>query len=268
MPSRAVDYPFGTWGCEGGKTDTIATLTKDRTIGEPIAACFDNPTIAGEADAAGVSWRFYRTTSTATADSGRRIKPTQIYNGPDWNTDVISPPSQFLTDIGNGELANVTWITPTYGKLRSPRLRLEQRPGLGRQLVERGRREQVLELDGDLHHVGRLGRMVRSGQPPYKDYDGLGFRVPLIVISPYASRLRHARAVRDRERAALHGGQLRAAAAGRERCARKRSGDRSHAFDYTQKPRTFKKIAGGKPDAYWIQLERQSLPSREAGNHR
>ena len=25
-------------------------------------------------------------------------------------------------------------------------------------------------------------------KPPYKDYDGLGFRVPLLVISPYAKR--------------------------------------------------------------------------------
>ena len=34
--------------------------------------------------------------------------------------------------------------------------------------------------------------------PPYIDKDGLGFRVPLIVMSPYAkTELRFARAVRN-----------------------------------------------------------------------
>ena len=28
--------------------------------------------------------------------------------------------------------------------------------------------------------------MVRPGQPVFKDYDGLGFRVPLLIVSPYA----------------------------------------------------------------------------------
>jgi phospholipase C len=58
--------------------------------------------------------------------------------------------------------------------------------GIGHQ---RSRREQVLELDRDLRAVGRLGGgLYDHVPPPYKDYDGLGFRVPLIVVSPYAKK--------------------------------------------------------------------------------
>ena len=63
--------------------------------------------------------------------------------------------------------------------------------------------------------------------PPYDDYDGLGFRVPLLVISPYAKqRLRLARAVRNGERAALRRGSLRSGAARGSRRARDLAGQR------------------------------------------
>ena len=37
-------------------------------------------------------------------------------------------------------------------------------------------------------------------------------------------------------------------------------------FDFTQKPREFKKIAGSKAAEYWMQLERQPSPRREDGS--
>jgi phospholipase C len=113
--SEAVDAPQSYWGCDGGPQDTLPTLTEQRTYGAPIVACFNNATIASEADAAGVSWRFYAGSITGDGALWNAYQAdSPIYNGPDWTNDVISPPSQFLTDIANGQLANVTWITPTY----------------------------------------------------------------------------------------------------------------------------------------------------------
>ena len=59
---------------------------------------------------------------------------------------------------------------------------------MGRVAGQRDRQEPVLELDRDLHHVGRLRRLVRSRPAGVVDYDGLGIRVPLLVISPYAKQ--------------------------------------------------------------------------------
>ncbi len=94
---RAVDNPAGPWGCEGGKTDTIAQLTKKRTYGSRIVTCFDIPSIATQADRAGLSWRFY--TGGLYSDGGLWSSfqaESKIYDGPDWTTDVINPPAQFL----------------------------------------------------------------------------------------------------------------------------------------------------------------------------
>ncbi len=75
---HAVDWPIGnSWGCEGGKTDTLPTLLKTRAYGPRIRACFDIPTLADEADAAGVSWRFY-----ASGARPRRRLLVVISSGP------------------------------------------------------------------------------------------------------------------------------------------------------------------------------------------
>ncbi len=57
--SRTVDSPLTDWGCEGHTSDTVTTLTKLRSLGPPIRACFNQETLGGEADSAGVSWRYY-----------------------------------------------------------------------------------------------------------------------------------------------------------------------------------------------------------------
>ena len=48
--SHAVDGPPSSdWGCEGGQSDTIATLTKSRKLRhQRIVVCFDNPTIGSK----------------------------------------------------------------------------------------------------------------------------------------------------------------------------------------------------------------------------
>ena len=125
--SRAVDVPSAIGGdAKGWKSDTIGTLTKKRTYGPRVFPCFDNPTIAGEADAAGLSWRFYAMESSTIRDEHlvRRIKPTTRSS-----TDPIGMPTssirrlQFLKDVANGNLANVTWIAPTFVDLGSSRAR-------------------------------------------------------------------------------------------------------------------------------------------------
>ena len=109
----AVDLPAGEWGCDGGPYDTVETLKPDRSYGSPVQACFDYQTLGDELDKAGLTWRFY--TSTIDNDGGEWSGYQAVHHiryGPDWSADVITPQTQFFTDLSNGNLANVTWITP------------------------------------------------------------------------------------------------------------------------------------------------------------
>ncbi|HEU5479800.1 MAG TPA: alkaline phosphatase family protein, partial [Candidatus Tumulicola sp.] len=50
----AVDFPSAPiWGCDGGKGDTIPTITQSRTYGPSLRVCFNYQTLGDEMDAAG-----------------------------------------------------------------------------------------------------------------------------------------------------------------------------------------------------------------------
>ena len=256
--SSAIDYPTTTWGCQGGPSDTIQTLTKQRTYGPSIPACFTHPTIAGEADTAGVTWHYYTGAiygdgnlwNTFAADSA-------VYNGPDWSADVISPPSRFLTDIAAGQLSKITWITPTGADSDHPGFVGNGGPAWVASLVNAVGKSSFWKSTAIFVMWDDPGGWFDPVKPPHKDYDGFGFRVPLIVISPYAKQgyvthVQYETASVLRFMEDNFGLAPLAASDGR---ANDPAGD---ALDYSQAPRAFTKIAGAKPNAYWIREDRLS----------
>ncbi len=54
----SVNVPETYWGCTGGPSDTVATITKQRKYGKPQVACFDYQTFGDELDTAKLPWRF------------------------------------------------------------------------------------------------------------------------------------------------------------------------------------------------------------------
>jgi phospholipase C len=268
--SRSVDYPGESWGCEGGKFDTIGTLTPQRASSKPIEACFDNDTIAAEADRLGVSWRFYA--STINGDGGfwsSYQADRKIYSGPDWSRDVINPPAQFLADVGSGKLANVTWIVPTFETSDHPGANATQGPAWIASIVDAIGASKFWQSTAIFIMWDDWGGWFDPVPPVYEDYDGLGFRVPLLVVSPFARR-GYVTHVQYETSSVLRYIEdnfgLPPLAASDARA----NDPVSDAFDYTQPPRTFEKIPGGKPPAYWLRSQRNSndrqQPAEMPGN--
>jgi phospholipase C len=186
----SVDVPDYYWGCPGGDTDLVSTITHKRTFGKPQRACFNYETLGDEFDKAGLEWRFY-TSKYSKPFSGlwsayQAIK--HIYEGPDWKKDIITPQKTFLTDVAAGKLASFTWITP----LCPDSDHLACGGGFGPSWVT-----AVVNAVGESKFWDSTvifvqwddwGGMYDHVPPPFRGYDGLGFRVPLIVISPYAKK--------------------------------------------------------------------------------
>ena len=258
--SRAVDYPSGAWGCEGGATDTVPTLSAQRSDGPSIRACFTNPTIAGEADEAGLSWRFY--TGTIDGDGGLWSSyqaNRKIFRGPDWQADVINPPSQFLTDIGNGELADITWITPIFEDSDHPGLPGDSGPAWVASLVNAIGTSKFWKSTAIFIMWDDWGGWFDPVQPVYEDYDGLGFRVPMLIVSPYAKQdsVTHVQYETASVLRFIEDNFGLSQLAKSDERANDPAKD-ADAFNYQQQPRTFRKIRGGKAPSYWMQLERAS----------
>jgi phospholipase C len=265
--SHAVDGPLSAWGCEGGKTDTIGTLTKKRTTGPSIVTCFDNPTIGTNADTAGVSWRFY--TGGIYSDGGLWSSYqaiSSVYDKTDWSTDVVNPPAQFLTDIGNGQLANVTWITPNYATSDHPGLNASGGPAWVASLVDAIGTSPFWDSTAIFIMWDDWGGWFDPVKPVFKDYDGLGFRVPLIVISPYARQgsVTHTQYETSSVLRYIEDNFNLPQMAKSDARAKDPAADPT-VFNYGQSPRAFKKIHGARPAAYWFQLERNSTQRGKPG---
>ena len=161
--TRASTFPTSYWGCDGGPSDRVATITQKPYLRPTHQACFDYRTLGDELDTAGLTWRFYTSTiQQAMAANGRATRPLSTSrDGPDWQKDVITPQRQFITDIEAGTLAKRHVDHADLHRLRPRQLRRRLRPVVGHLARQRGRRKQVLEFNRDLRHVGRLGRSLR-----------------------------------------------------------------------------------------------------------
>jgi phospholipase C len=255
--ASSVNLPFGQWGCAGGSTDRVGTVTEDRNLKGPQQnPCYDYETLGDELDAAGVSWRFYTSKYLAPSSDGgsywsgyQAVK--HIYDGPDWLKDVIAPQNRFIADVRAGKLANFTWITPQCFDSDHVNCGGGYGPSWVAALVNTVGKSKYWNSTAIFVQWDDWGGLYDHVPPPFKDYDGLGFRVPLLILSPYAkenrvSHVQYETASVLRFAEDLWGlGQLAAA----DKRATSPAGD---CFDFKQQPRGFVPIKSPKGPNFFL----------------
>ncbi|MEO6834765.1 MAG: alkaline phosphatase family protein [Candidatus Tumulicola sp.] len=183
----AVDYPANSWGCPGGPTDKVYMISQLRKYPDGSEVpCWNPTTLGDELDTARLSWGYY---AVAVAQGGiwsAYQAIDHIYNGPDWSNNVFFPPSKFFTDLKNGGLRAVTWITPTFANSDHPSNNSKTGPAWVASLVNAIGESPDWSSTAIFVFWDENGGLYDPVPPPYADYDGLGIRVPLLIISPYA----------------------------------------------------------------------------------
>ncbi len=87
--------------------------------------------------------------------------------------------------------------------------------------------------------------------PPVEDYDGLGFRVPLLVISPYA-RKNHVSHVQYETASVLRFAEDLYGLAHLAAADARATSPAADCFDFSQEPRPFVKIKAPYPAKFFI----------------
>ncbi|HEY1428236.1 MAG TPA: alkaline phosphatase family protein [Candidatus Tumulicola sp.] len=185
---HSVNVPSLLWGCAGSTDDVVETLRAARQYGQNQIPCFDYTTLGDELDAAGLTWKFYTSPykfRTSGFWSGYQAVK-HIFNGPDWKADVMTPQKTFLTDVAAGKLANFTWITPLCRDSDHSACGGGGGPSWVSAIVNAVGESKFWNDTAIFVIWDDWGGLYDHVPPPHKDYDGLGFRVPLLVISPYA----------------------------------------------------------------------------------
>ena len=257
-----VDFPQGAWGCNShGKTDLIYQLTAQRTYGAQVPVCQNPQTLGDELDSAGVSWHFYAAATMGSIWSAYQAV-SHIYNGPDWTSDVVTPSSQFLADVSNPSkpyLANVTWITPTFTNSDHQGSKSATGPTWVASVVNAVGQSQFWDSTVIFVVWDDWGGWYDHVPPPQLDLDGLGFRVPLLCISPYAqqgvvnhTQLEFGSILRFVE----NNWSLGQLAASDSRATPADTG----CLNYSQAPRTFVPIASVHPASFFLRQPQSAQP--------
>lgn len=173
------------WGCDI-PNQTVKVEASDGSV-SVHEACFDFQTLADELDAQHYSWRYY----APPAGQGGYIWSSfdaikHIRYGPDWQ--FVVPTEQFMTDAASGNLPTVSWIV-------TPAKVSEHAPAsvcVGENWTVQMLNSLMRGPDWSSTAVfltwDDFGGFYDHVPPQQIDNYGLGFRVPLLVISPYAKK--------------------------------------------------------------------------------
>ena len=180
--------PGGAGGCDSPKGTLVQVITPQGSEPQNLRTypCFQRQSIMNEMDAAGVTWKYYQSTSGAGIWNGVDAIYSIWSNPAEMAADVVTPSSQVLTDIANGQLADVVWITPTKQASDHPRSTDGSGPSWVGSIVNAIGNSQYWNSTAIFVTWDDWGGFYDHVTPTvYNSYE-LSFRVPLIVASPYA----------------------------------------------------------------------------------
>lgn len=184
----ADEIPTGPhWGCDDSAGSTVNVLQPDGQEVTGPFPCFDYQTLGDLLDAAHVSWHYYA--PALNTQSGLFSAYDAIHHiryGSDWTKDIVSPETTILTDIQNGHLPSVSWVIPSFPNSDHPLAASNAGPAWVSSIVNSIGSSQYWSNTAIFITWDDWGGWYDNVPPPQLDVMGLGFRVPLIVVSPYA----------------------------------------------------------------------------------
>ena len=196
ISGQSGGYDSDRWAIAGGSgscgTDKLVeqilmTTPYPGEEGNNVPPCKDFPTIFDALTNAGHTWRYYSNSTAGFFSAPQAI--AHLYQSPNF----IVPSTLFLSDIGAGNLADVTFVIPWSFKV-------SDHPGEVRD-PEAGPRwvASIVDAIGTSAYWNNTAVVVwwddwggwfdhvrPPAAPVYPDPYEYGFRVPLIVASPYA----------------------------------------------------------------------------------
>lgn len=268
-----IDSPDGwPWGCDAPPHVVTKTISLRGYVGLngpfPCSNKFPNYSSGGYAtlrdllDAAGLSWKYY-TPCFSNSDGCARsdgcpdcdgdllnafdvIHPVRY--GSEWGTNVSMPETNILRDIKHSALPAVAWVIPSDDNSDHPGESADNGPSWVASVVNAIGTSKYWKSSVIVVLWDDWGGFYDNAPPPFQDnHGGLGFRVPAIVISPYAISGNSSQGGYVAHTQYEFGSILKYIEQnwhlGSLRTSDIRATSIGNLFDYSQQPRPFKKIA-------------------------
>jgi phospholipase C len=176
---------FSHSGCTGiGQTVLLIGPTGEES--QRIAPCFDHATLMDLLNPKNIDWRYYTTglswenTLWTAPDAIRHLR-----FGPSWSK-VIPSSVQVLLDVANDQLPAVSWVIPTGQNSDHAGVNTGGGPSWVAAVVNAIGNSPYWSNTAIFITWDDWGGWYDHVAPPIYDSYEYGFRVPLIVVSPYA----------------------------------------------------------------------------------
>lgn len=244
------------YGCIAPSNAWVYVLGPNGKVATTMYPCFEHQTLTDLMNAAGITWRYY-TPSAGSLWTGpnaiqhmcqpQTVAGVLTCTGTDWS-NVIIPQTKVLTDITSNNLAQVTWVMPSGQASDHAGINDGSGPSWVASIVNAIGNSPYWadtaifitwdDWGGWFDHVAPT--VISDGTSWGSGYV-YGFRVPLIVISPYAKAAYISHATHDfGSTLKFIEGTFKLGSLG---YADAKSDDFSDCFDFTQTPLVFHTIS-------------------------
>jgi len=192
--NREVDYPDGEWNCSQAGV-TVFQLAPDPNpshnfaTSPPVPVCQDYQALSDELPKLHLTWKVYASTfaNDIQSDWNGFAAIKHIYKDPSWKTHFLNN-TNFVSDIAAGKLATITWLLPTMTNSDHPDSMSTSGPSWVASAVNAIGTSKFWPNTVIFVVWDDWGGWYDHVKPKYVDFDGLGFRVPLLMISAYTPK--------------------------------------------------------------------------------
>jgi phospholipase C len=265
-----VNDPTGTpWGCDAPAGKRTSLITQDGRIkrdqgpfpcSNQFPSSYNYNSLRDLLDAQNVSWKYYvlplKKSYGGLMTAYDVIAPVRY--GPEWKANISTPDTRIFDDISNGTLPAMSWLMPDKPDSDHPGGPVDNGPSWVASVVNAVGQSSYWPSTAIIVVWDDWGGFYDNDPPAQHGFGGLGFRVPALIISPYAkpgyisqtnyefgSILKY---VEDNWNLGSLG------------TTDSTSTSIVDCFDYSQKPRAFKKIAAKYTAQYFKNRAPSGLP--------
>jgi phospholipase C len=173
------------WGCDV-PNQKVQVKNASGVVSEQ-EACFDFKTLTDELDASNYSWRYYAPPSGSGGYIWSAFDAIKhIRYGPDWK--FVVPTEDFMKDAASGNLPTVSWIVTPAKVSEHPPASVCVGENWTVQMLNTLMQGPDWSSTAVFLTWDDFGGFYDHVPPQQVDGYGLGFRVPLLVISPFAKK--------------------------------------------------------------------------------
>jgi phospholipase C len=188
---RTDGKQFKSWGCDAYGKDVFVFVQDEHGFITKHDTCFRIPSVGEKLSERDIDWAFY----SARPDQPGYIWNAysaieQVFHNEDLWNEHIWPVDDIMRDIEANALPSVTWITPRFQLSDHPPYSTRYAHNWVREVVHGIMRSDMWEHTAIFITWDEWGGFYDHVEIPKLPGDPweMGFRVPMLVISPYANR--------------------------------------------------------------------------------